>query len=276
MRASTRRSLCLIVVLLALFKSTPIWPRTISSVPVPTATETKAQRDKRMAWWREARFGMFIHWGLYAIPAGEWKGKTIGGASEWIMNSAKIPVADYAALAPQFNPVKFDADAWAQLAKDAGMKYVVFTSKHHDGFAMFPSQASAFNIYSATPFKRDPLGELAAACRKRGLKFGVYYSQAQDWHHPGGAAYGNHWDKAQDGDLHQYVRAVAAPQVRELLARYKPSVLWWDTPVDMSPADVAALTAGFVKHSSLITNNRLGNGVPGDTETPSRPFPPQV
>src|SRR5918992_1465793 len=114
--------------------------------------ETKEQRDARMKWWREARFGMFIHWGLYAIPAGEWKGKLIPGIGEWIMNRAKIPVAEYEQLAKQFNPVEFDADAWVRLARDAGMKYLVITSKHHDGFAMYHSKASKFNIVDATPF----------------------------------------------------------------------------------------------------------------------------
>lgn len=228
-----------------------------------------------MKWFREARFGMFIHWGLYAVPAGEWNGKPVEGIGEWIMNRAKIPVADYAALAPRFNPTRFDAEQWAQLAQDAGMKYLVITAKHHDGFAMFPSKASEFNINSATPFKRDPLAELAAACRKRGIKFGLYYSQAQDWHHAGGAAYGGHWDKAQDGDLHQYVKQIAAPQVSEILSRYKPAVLWWDTPVDMSREDIAALTAGFAQNPALIANNRLGNGVKGDTETPEQFVPAQ-
>ncbi len=241
----------------------------------PHANETKAQRDARMKWFREARFGMFIHWGLYAVPAGEWKGKPVGSIGEWIMNTAKIPVADYAMLAPQFNPTKFDAEAWAQLAQDAGMKYMVITAKHHDGFAMFPSKVGGFNIGASTPFKRDPLAELSAACRKRGIKFGVYYSQAQDWHQPGGAAYGGHWDKAQDGDLHHYVKNVAAPQLSELLTKYKPAVLWWDTPVDMSREDIQALTEAFAQNPQLIANNRLGNGVKGDTETPEQFIPAQ-
>lgn len=239
----------------------------------PHSTETKAERDARMGWWRQARFGMFIHWGLYAVPAGTWNGKQIGGIGEWIMNSAKIPVADYAALAPQFNPTLFNADTWAQVAQDAGMKYVVITAKHHDGFAMFHSLADPYNIYDATPFKRDPVAELATACRKRGIKFGVYYSQAQDWHHPGGGAYGGHWDKAQDGELDAYVKNVAAPQVSELLTKYHPAVLWWDTPVSMTPEDIRALTAAFAQDPDLIANNRLGNGVAGDTETPEQTIP---
>ena len=155
-------------------------------VPAIQDTETPAQRDARMQWWREARFGMFIHWGLYSIPAGTWDGKQIPGIGEWIMNNASIPVADYKALAPQFNPTSFSAHDIVALAKSAGMKYIVITSKHHDGFAMFDSKANAFNIVDATPFKRDPLQELAEECRKQGIKLGFYYSQDQDWTAPGG------------------------------------------------------------------------------------------
>jgi alpha-L-fucosidase len=151
-------------------------------------TETTVQRDARMAWWRDARFGMFIHWGLYSIPAGTWKDKQYSFIGEWIMNSASIPVADYKALAPQFNPTDFNAHAIVSLAKSAGMKYIVITAKHHDGFAMFDSKADPFNIVQATPFHRDPIRELAEECRKQGIKLGFYYSQDQDWTAPGGAA----------------------------------------------------------------------------------------
>ena len=176
-----------------------------------------AAREARLSWFREAKFGLFIHWGLYAIPAGEWKGRTVPGIGEWIMNRAKIPVREYEALAAQWNPARFDADAWAQLAQDAGMKYVVITSKHHDGFALFDSKVSRYDVVDATPFRRDVLKELAAACAKRGLRLGFYYSQAQDWHEPNGA--GNTWDFGPDEkkDFDQYLRDKAEPQVRELL-----------------------------------------------------------
>jgi alpha-L-fucosidase len=226
-----------------------------------------------MKWWREARFGMFIHWGLYAVPAGTWKGVRTDSIGEWIMHDLKIPVADYQQLTKQFNPVQFNADQWVGIAKAAGMKYIVMTAKHHEGFAMFHSQ-DPFNIFDATPFHRDPIAEMGAACKKAGLKFGVYYSQAQDWNHKGGGAYGGHWDPAaQDGDLHEYVKNVAAPQVKELLKKYKPAVLWWDTEVEMSPEDIKALTASFSADPGLIANNRLGNGVAGDTETPEQTIP---
>jgi alpha-L-fucosidase len=242
--------------------------------------ESKAERDARMNWWRDARFGMFIHWGLYSVPAGTYHGKRIGSIGEWIMNEGEIPVAEYAAYAKRFNPVKFDADQWVSIAKNAGMKYIIITSKHHDGFAMFHSKASPYNIVDATPFKRDPLKELEAACKKQGLKLGFYYSQAQDWHHPGGFAYPTHgrkeghWDKAQDGDFHQYIREIAIPQVREILSNYSLAVLWWDTPAGMTREEVQEL-AGLLKlRPGIISNNRLGNGVDGDTETPEQFIPP--
>src|SRR5688572_6501200 len=171
------------------------------AVPVPAAqvqapSAPEPARIERLRWFHEAKYGLFIHWGLYAIPAGEWKGKRIPGIGEWIMNRAKIPVAEYEQLARQWNPVKYDAEAWVQLAKDAGMKYIVITSKHHDGFALYDSKVSAWDVVDATPFKRDILKELSAACQKHGMPLGFYYSQSQDWHHPGGA--GNDWDFGPD------------------------------------------------------------------------------
>jgi len=232
-----------------------------------------------MAWWREAKFGMFIHWGLYAVPAGVWQDKNYGGIGEWIMHDAKIPVADYKKLTAQFNPVQFDADAWVAVAKAAGMKYIVITAKHHDGFAMFDSKADPFNIVAATPFKRDPLKELAAACQKQGIKLGFYYSQDQDWTSPGGAAFGGHWDKAQDGDFSTYLHTKAIPQLKELLNNYQPAapaVIWFDTPTkDMTPALAQEIVALLKQHPGLIWNNRLGGGDKGDTETPEQHIPPQ-
>jgi len=151
----------------------------------------------------------------------------------------KIPVADYEKLASGFNPWKFDADAWAQMAADAGMKYVVITSKHHDGFALFKSAASKYNVYDATPFHRDVIKELSAACAKRGLRFGVYYSQSQDWHERGGSA--NDWDfpadtvKDTDGSYDKYLQEKVEPQLKELLTNYGPMCLiWFDTPKMMT------------------------------------------
>jgi len=241
---------------------------------VRAAEETAGQRQARMKWWHEAKFGMFIHWGLYAVPAGTWQGQQIGGIGEWIMNTGKIPSADYAGFAAQFNPVKFNAGEWVRIAKDAGMKYIVITSKHHDGFAMFHSQASPYNIYDATPFKRDPLKELAAACRKEHIKLGFYYSQFQDWGHPGGGIYGERWDQAQEGDLSGYVNKIAIPQVKEILSNYGPvAVLWWDTPGNISKEDVDKLHDLMKLQPQIISNNRLGGGYAGDTETPEQSIP---
>jgi len=249
-------------------------------------TETAAHRDLRMKWWREARFGMFIHWGLYSIPAGTWDGKQIPGIGEWIMNNASIPVDDYKTLASQFNPTAFGAHDIVALAKSAGMKYIVITSKHHDGFAMFDSKADRFNIVAATPFHRDPIRELAEECRKQGIKLGFYYSQDQDWTAPGGAAYktGNHdlpnhhWDPKQDGDFANYLHTKAIPQLKELLTNYGefPVVIWFDTPTsDMTPELAGEIVALLNQHPNLIWNNRLGGGYKGDTETPEQFIPAQ-
>jgi alpha-L-fucosidase len=264
--------------------------------PIPTSTdhpvkaiqdtETPAQRDARMKWWREARFGMFIHWGLYSIPGGVWDGKPVPSVGEWIMNTASIPVADYKALAPQFNPTGFSAHDIVALAKSAGMKYIVITSKHHDGFAMFDSKADPFNIVADTPFKRDPLRELADEAHKQGIKLGFYYSQDQDWTAPGGAALKTgdhkpptfHWDKAQDGDFATYLHTKAIPQLRELLTNYGdfPAVIWFDTPTkDMTPQLASEIVALMNQHPNLIWNNRLGGGYKGDTETPEQYIPDQ-
>src|SRR5438477_6644170 len=158
----------------------------VTGAQVPATRPPDPAREKRLEWFREAKYGLFIHWGLYAIPAGQWNGKRSPGLGEWVMFRSQVPVAEYEKLTSRFNPVKFNADAWVKLAKDAGMKYIVITSKHHDGFAMFHSKTSDYNIYDATPFKRDPIKELAAACKRNGLKFGLYYSQFQDWGHAGG------------------------------------------------------------------------------------------
>ncbi|MBU4461409.1 MAG: alpha-L-fucosidase [Verrucomicrobia bacterium] len=136
--------------------------------------ESKAARDARMAWFREAKFGLFIHWGVYAVPAGTYKGEQVKGIGEWIMNRGKIPVAEYRAFAPQFTASKYDPDAWAALAKKAGMRYIVITSKHHDGFALFDSKASTWDAVDAAGAKRDLIQPLADAARRQGLKFGLY------------------------------------------------------------------------------------------------------
>jgi alpha-L-fucosidase len=203
----------------------------VRAQPSVPARSPDPAREKRLQWFREAKYGLFIHWGLYAIPAGQWNGKRSPGLGEWVMFRSRVPVKEYEKLAAQFNPVKFNADEWVKLAKDAGMKYIVITSKHHDGFALFKSKASAYNVVDATPFKRDILKELADACARGGIRLGFYYSQSQDWHEPNGA--GNEWDFGADDkkDYDQYLRGKAEPQVRELLSGYGPvALIWFDTP----------------------------------------------
>ncbi len=214
----------------------------IPAAGAPQTAPPDPEREARLAWFREAKYGLFIHWGLYAIPAGEWKGRRVPGIGEWIMNRARIPVAEYELLAKQWDPVRFDAEAWVQLAKDAGMRYMVITAKHHDGFALFDSKVTRWDVVDATPGQRDVLKELAEACRKHGMPLGFYYSQAQDWHEPGGA--GNDWDFGPDVDAagkerkeyDAYLRGKAEPQVRELLTGYGPvALVWFDTPRMMTP-----------------------------------------
>jgi alpha-L-fucosidase len=254
--------------------------------------ETKQQHDKRMAWWREARFGMFIHWGLYAVPAGEWKGKEIGGIGEWIMNNAQIPVAEYEQLAKQFNPVKFNADQWVQIAKNAGMKYIVITSKHHDGFCLWDSKVTDYDIMDAAPFKRDILAELAEACKKQGIRFCFYHS-IMDWHHPD--AQGPHWPTyntatKRNPNFARYVENYMKPQLRELVTNYGPlGILWFDG--DWIPEwneSFGTDTYYYVRalQPDIIINNRVGKGrqgmhgmteegyFGGDYGTPEQEIPP--
>ncbi|MCH7225903.1 alpha-L-fucosidase [Haloferula sp. A504] len=275
------------------------------------AGETPEQRAERLAWWKEARFGMFIHWGLYAKLGGEYQGpdddkpRRTDWIGEWIMNSLRIPVAEYKSLATDWNPQNWDAQAIVRLAKQAGMKYIVITTKHHEGFAIYDSDVSDWNIHDATPMKRDPIAELAEACRRHGLKLGFYYSHNQDWCHPGGDAWGSfswrgkkeflpgcelpdgegrwcsgcHWDKAQLGDYDEYLRTVALPQVEEILTKYgRIDIVWFDTPRVRRPAATREQMQPFLdlveKHQPhALINNRLGAGIEGDYRTPEQEIP---
>ncbi len=230
--------------------------------------------EQRMEWWEDARFGMFIHWGIYSVPAGFYKGVAQVNSAEWIMNRGKIPVAEYEKFAEQFNPTDFSAEEFVGLAKKAGMKYMVITSKHHDGFSMFESKCSPYNIVEATPFKRDVLKELAEECQKQGIKFGFYYSQAQDWHHPGGI--GNNWDESLERVSNdEYIRDKVIPEVRQLLTEYGPiAIFWWDTPRQMSKEIVDSLYhMTTTLQPGIITNDRLGKDYPGDHKTFERRIP---
>ncbi len=256
------------------FLACALVPATFAVAADPTApTPAPAERP---AWFREARFGLFIHWGVYAVPAGEWQGKPVKSIGEWIMKNGAIPVADYRAFAPRFTAAKYDPAAWARLARRAGMRYVVITSKHHDGFALYDSAVTEWDVANSGA-KRDLLAPLAAAVRAEGLKFGTYYSQAQDWNHPGGAIAGGKgpWDPAQKGDYDAYLQTIALPQVREILAKFQPDILWWDTPTDMTPARAKPFAELLAQHPQIITNNRLGGGYQGDTKTPEQHIPPR-
>jgi alpha-L-rhamnosidase len=234
-------------------------------------------REQRIGWWREARFGMFVHWGLYAIPGGVWKDKVHpAGYSEWIMFDEKIPVKEYEKLAGRFNPVQFDARAWAAIAKRAGMKYMVLTTKHHDGFCMFKSSLTPYSIADATPFKRDVTGELSDACREAGLRFGCYYSIDRDWYRPLGP--GNRYKQANDWDypaskredFDRYFTSFAKPQVEELLTKYRPDVVWFDE-IDMkTDAQVEDLyQAVRALRPECVINSRIQGCVPPKTMPPA-------
>jgi alpha-L-fucosidase len=232
--------------------------------------ETPTARAARLKWFREARFGLFIHWGVYAVPAGSWKGRPV--SAEWIMNRAKIPLAEYMPLAKQFTAAKYDPQAWAALAKEAGVKYVVLTAKHHDGFALYDSAVSDWNAVKASAAGRDLIQPLADAVRAQGLKFGLYYSQSQDWTNPGGGTGRDvPWDEAQKrSSFDEYLARIALPQVREIFERYRPSYVFWDTEFSMTPERARPFFNLMSQYPDLITNNRLGGGVLGDTATPEQ------
>ncbi len=226
--------------------------------------ETLAEHEARMQWWREARFGLFIHWGLYAIPAGEWNGKTEYG--EWIRTSAQIPLEEYDKFVQQFNPTKFNAEEWVRLAKEAGMKYIVITSKHHDGFCLFDSKHTDFDVMS-TPFKRDILKELSEACRDAGLKM-CWYHSIMDWHHPDYLPR-REWEKnrsAAGADFDRYVRHMKA-QLKELLTNYgKIGVLWFDGEWENTwNTQYGRDLYQYVRslQPDIIINNRVGAGRSG-------------
>lgn len=231
-------------------------------------SESKADFDARMDWWRDARFGLFIHWGLYAVPAGIYQGDTTNNIGEWIMEHLDIPVKDYEQFATRFNPVKFNAEFWAKTAAEAGMKYLVITSKHHDGFCLWDSKVSDYDIMDASPFKRDILAELKKACDAQGVQLCFYHS-IMDWHHPQAQSvfYPNYnrTDTA-NADFPKYVQEYMKPQLRELLANYDPAVLWFDGEwmgdwTEEQGRDLYNELRNI--KPALIINNRVGKGRAG-------------
>jgi alpha-L-fucosidase len=248
----------------------------LAAAAAPAQDRFSAETAKALKRFDGIKFGMFIHWGLYAIPAGEWKGRYVRGIGEWIMFRERIPVKEYEQLAGQFNPVKFNGDEWAQLAQDAGMRYMVITSKHHDGFAMFKSAASKYNIVDATPYARDPMKELSAACARRGIDFGFYYSQDQDWHEPGGR--GNNWDFPEKREAQPYLEQKVFPQVKEILSGYgKLGLIWFDTPGMLSEKQVDGLRAQVkTLQPSCLINSRIGHNRGDYAQTGDNAIPIQV
>lgn len=259
------------------------WRRLILLTIACGAALTLGARPRKPdpSWWREARFGMFIHLGLYSVAAGEWNGEPVEGIGEWIQNFARIPNDAYAELAADFALQRRAPDAWAEIAERAGARYVVFTAKHHDGFCLYPSDVSDFDI-ELTPCGYDPVKELIAACRRRGLKVGIYYSHRQDWHEEDAAVmqneYDGHYGKPKSEvrpDLDRYIREKALPQVRELLGRYgRIDLLWYDTPFDLTEEQ----SRRFVEvvremQPDCLVNGRVGYelgdyGALGDNEMP--------
>jgi len=238
-------------------------------------------------WFKEAQFGLMIHWGLYSILAGEYKGQRMDYIGEWIQSKFRIPGEEYSKLAEVFNPIYFDAEEWVQAAKAAGMKYIVMTSKHHEGFCLFKSEVDSFNVVDATPFGRDVIDEIAKACRKYDMKLGLYYSQEIDWHEPNGGgerdrlnfgmSWTNDWDYPDNSskDYDQCFRRKIVPQVRELLTKYGDiCLIWFDTPgiiTDMQSKELYDLVKSI--QPDCLVNTRIGNGLgdymsTGDNEIP--------
>jgi len=232
--------------------------------------ERKEAKDARMAWWRQARFGMFIHWGIYSVPAGKYGDRDTYG--EWIMHNAKIPIPEYEKYAEQFNPVKFDADEWVRIAKEAGMKYMVITSKHHDGFSMFDSKVSGYDIIDSTPYKRDVMKELSRACKKQGIKFCFYHS-IMDWHHPDAqsediSAYSDPDMNTSPGErFSKYREEYMKPQLKELVEQYGPlGVMWFDGEwIEQWTEEQGRDLYNYVRNlqPDIIVNNRVGKGRDG-------------
>ncbi|MBO7761525.1 MAG: alpha-L-fucosidase [Clostridia bacterium] len=227
-------------------------------------------------WFKQAKFGMFIHWGLYSVLGGQWKhGPYYPYYGEWIQNRLQIPIKEYEPLTAAFNPIFFDAEEWVTMAKEAGMEYLVITSKHHDGFALFKSEVDRFNVVDATPFGRDIIAELAAACKKHGLRFGLYYSQYVDWHeeHAGGwradkdgpcKTWSNYWDFPDHSgkDFNIAWEKKLKPQLREILTRYGDiATLWCDTPYGKNEEE-SRMVYEFIKsvNPDVLVNTRVGNG----------------
>ena len=263
--------------LLVLFATLWLSGTAFSRQALASQQDSPVRHQADIRWFRDAKFGMFVHWGLYSQLAGTWNGKHYFGSGEWIMNRAKIPAATYAALAGGFNPVDFNAEAWAKFARQAGFKYMVVTAKHHEGFSMFDSEISDFNIVKASPYRKDPMKALSESVRRQGLHFGFYYSQYLDWHEANGG--GNDWDFDESKkDYQQYYLHKSIPQIRELLTRYGPlGILWFDMPGGLSRRQTQDMIDTLHRlQPATLFSSRVGQGLGdytdfGDSEVPPLP-----
>ena len=228
--------------------------------------ESKQERDVRMQWWRDATFGMFIHWGAYAVPAGVYQGKEVKGIGEWIMHSAQIPIPEYEEFVRQFNPVNFNAKQWVAIAKNAGMKYIVITSKHHDGFCIWDSKVTDYDIMDASPYKRDILKELSDACKEAGVKLCFYHS-IMDWHQPDAESKKDYTHQhTPHPDFATYREMYLKPQLKELIQKYDPAVLWFDGEwIPEWTEDQGRDLYNYLRNlkPDLVINNRVGKGRAG-------------
>ena len=257
--------------------SSAAWSQEMDEMWGESVVKLRADNAERGQLFDQGNYAMFVHWGLYSDLANKHKDKTHYGIGEWIMHEsmAGIPVSEYKELAASFDPDKFDAKAIAKLAKEAGMKYIVFTSKHHDGFAMYDSKSSDFNVVKATPFKRDPMKELAEACKEEGIGFGVYYSHYQDWTFPGGGRGPTTDAEGKPASFDDYFAKKCRPQVEEITTEYGPiEIVWFDTPRGMPKKHVEELVALVRKNQpNAMICGRAGHGLGdylslGDMEVP--------
>jgi alpha-L-fucosidase len=281
MNPKMKKYLCpvpLIILMLGLSLNIPAQEK----IPQSDIDKYMKGREARLKDLNDAKFGIFIHWGPYAVLAGEWNGKEGGRNGEWIMYDLKIPVKEYEPMARTFNPVQFDAGEWAGLAREAGMRYMVITAKHCDGFAMYDSRVSDYNIVDWTPFRRDVCRELLEACRKAGIRLGFYYSHWWDWHEEhalagpaGGPYHDNNWDfPDRSGKRPEiFIANKSLPQVRELVAGYDPYIMWFDVPAGISrEQSYQFLKTVRSQNPDIIINNRIGNDM-GDYGTPEQYIP---
>jgi len=229
-------------------------------------TESKSDKDARMDWWRDATFGMFIHWGAYAVPAGIYKEKPVKGIGEWIMHNSNIPIPEYEEFVKQFNPKDFNAKQWVSIAKNAGMKYIVITSKHHDGFCLWESKITNYDIMDFSPFKRDILKELSDACKEAGIKMCFYHS-IMDWHQPDAESKKSYTHQnTTNPDFAKYRENYLKPQLAELIQKYDPAVIWFDGEwIPEWTEEQGKDLYNFLRNlkPDIIVNNRVGKGRQG-------------